>query len=133
RATPTRERYARQSTAETPHKSSLQEPAQAAHVLGRGAYAVLLRLRRGGGGFQSLQFHPRWDRRLHRRLCLRPLGNEQRSGIPPHLGQVRTLQAALRRRQTASPPCGGGVMLRLDKVIKPWKESAALNDHINLY
>src|SRR5581483_1628976 len=27
----------------------------------------------------------------------------------------------------------GGVMLRLDKVIKPWKESAALNDHINLY
>ena len=23
-------------------------------------------------------------------------------------------------------------MLRLDKVIKPWKESAALNDHINL-
>ena len=24
-------------------------------------------------------------------------------------------------------------MLRLDRVIKPWKESAALNDHINLY
>jgi len=24
-------------------------------------------------------------------------------------------------------------MLRLDKVLKPWKESAALNDHINLY
>jgi type IV secretory pathway VirB4 component len=24
-------------------------------------------------------------------------------------------------------------MLRLDKIIKPWKESAALNDHINLY
>jgi hypothetical protein len=24
-------------------------------------------------------------------------------------------------------------MLRLNKVIKPWKESAALNDHINLY
>jgi type IV secretion/conjugal transfer VirB4 family ATPase len=24
-------------------------------------------------------------------------------------------------------------MLRLDKLIKPWKESAALNDHINLY
>src|SRR2546428_1324315 len=24
-------------------------------------------------------------------------------------------------------------MLRLDEVIKPWKESAALNDHINLY
>src|SRR5450432_927005 len=24
-------------------------------------------------------------------------------------------------------------MLRLDKVMKPWKESAALNDHINLY
>ena len=24
-------------------------------------------------------------------------------------------------------------MLRLDKVIKPWKEAAALNDHINLY
>jgi hypothetical protein len=23
-------------------------------------------------------------------------------------------------------------MFRLDKVIKPWKESAALNDHINL-
>ena len=25
------------------------------------------------------------------------------------------------------------LMLRLDKVIKPWKESASLNDHINLY
>jgi hypothetical protein len=24
-------------------------------------------------------------------------------------------------------------MFRLDKVIKPWKEAAALNDHINLY
>ena len=24
-------------------------------------------------------------------------------------------------------------MLRLDKVVKPWKESAALNDHINLH
>ena len=24
-------------------------------------------------------------------------------------------------------------MLRVDKVIKPWRESAALNDHINLY
>ena len=24
-------------------------------------------------------------------------------------------------------------MLRLDKVIKPWKESASLNDHVNLY
>src|SRR6202050_2303770 len=24
-------------------------------------------------------------------------------------------------------------MLRLDKVLKPWKESAALNDHVNLY
>src|ERR1035437_2203498 len=24
-------------------------------------------------------------------------------------------------------------MFRLDKVIKPWKESATLNDHINLY
>jgi len=23
-------------------------------------------------------------------------------------------------------------MLRLDKIIKPWKESAALNDHINV-
>ena len=24
-------------------------------------------------------------------------------------------------------------MLRLNKVIKPWKERASLNDHINLY
>ncbi len=24
-------------------------------------------------------------------------------------------------------------MLRLDKVVKPWKEAASLNDHINLY
>ena len=24
-------------------------------------------------------------------------------------------------------------MLRIDRVIKPWKEAAALNDHINLY
>jgi type IV secretory pathway VirB4 component len=24
-------------------------------------------------------------------------------------------------------------MLRVDRVMKPWKESAALNDHINLY
>src|SRR5579862_2390808 len=25
------------------------------------------------------------------------------------------------------------LMLRLDKVIKPWKDAASLNDHINLY
>ena len=24
-------------------------------------------------------------------------------------------------------------MLRLDKMIKPWKEAAALNNHVNLY
>ena len=24
-------------------------------------------------------------------------------------------------------------MLRIDKIVKPWKEAAALNDHINLY
>jgi len=35
--------------------------------------------------------------------------------------------------KAASPACGGRLMLRLDKVIKPWKESASLNDHINLY
>ena len=29
------------------------------------------------------------------RFCLRPLGNEQRSGISPHPGKVRTLQGAL--------------------------------------
>ena len=34
---------------------------------------------------------------------------------------------------TAVPYVGSGVMLRLDKIIKPWKESASLNDHINLY
>src|ERR1019366_1812310 len=72
-------------------------------------------------------------RRLHWRFCFRPLGSEQRSGVSPNPGEVRTLQTALRRGQTASPPRGGRVMLRLDKVIKPWKESAALNDHINLY
>jgi hypothetical protein len=55
------------------------------------------------GRLQPLQFHPRRYRRIHWRLCLRPLGNEQRSGIPPHPRQVRTLQTALRRGQTASP------------------------------
>ena len=40
---------------------------------------------------------------------------------------------SLRRGQAERPPRGGGLMLRLDKVIKPWKEAAALNDHINLY
>ena len=24
-------------------------------------------------------------------------------------------------------------MLRIDKIIKPWKDDASLNDHINLY
>lgn len=24
-------------------------------------------------------------------------------------------------------------MLRIDKIVKPWREAAALNDHINLY
>src|SRR5277367_3339871 len=90
-------------------------------------------MRRRGGSFQSLQFHTRRYRRIHWRLCFRPLGNEQRSGIPPHPREVRTLQAALRRREAASSQCGGAVMLRVDKVIKPWKESACLNDHINLY
>src|SRR6202161_3174112 len=90
-------------------------------------------MRRRSWGFQSLQFYPRRYRRLHWRLCLRPLGHEQRSGLPAHPRKVRTLQAALRRREAASFPRGGGLMLRLDKVIKPWKESAALNNHINLY
>src|SRR6202789_225075 len=90
-------------------------------------------MRRGSGGLQPLQFHPRRHRRIHRRFCFRALGNEQRSGLPPHPREIRTLQAALRRGQTASPTCGGRLMLRLDKVIKPWKESASLNDHINLY
>src|ERR1019366_8134834 len=94
---------------------------------------VLLRLRGRGWGLQSLQFHPGGDRRVHRRFCLRALGDEQRSGIPPHPCEIRTLQAALRRRETSNTPCGGAVMLRLDKIIKPWKESAALNDHVNLY
>src|ERR1019366_7347795 len=87
--------YARQVTAEAAHKSSLQEPAQASHLPGRGAHTVLLRLRRRGGGLQSLQFHPRRYRRFHRRLCLRPLGHKQRPGIPSHPGKIRTLQRAL--------------------------------------
>src|SRR5208337_5187232 len=124
--------YGRQNT-KTSNKSGVQEPAQASHLLRRGAHVVLLRQRRRGGGFQSLQFHPRRYRRLHRWFCLRPLGHEQRSGVPPHPGQVRTLQAALRRGQAACPSRGSAVMLRVDKVIKPWKESACLNDHINLY
>src|ERR1700676_3983577 len=90
-------------------------------------------MRRRSGGLQPLQFHPRRYRRIHRRFCFRALGNEQRSGLHPHPREIRTLQAALRRGQTASAPCGGRLMLRLDKVIKPWKESASLNDHINLY
>src|SRR6202521_5487375 len=90
-------------------------------------------MRRRSRGLKPLQFHPRRYRRIHRGFCFRALGNEQRSGLPPHPREIRTLQAALRRGQTASPTCRGGVMLRLDKVIKPWKESASLNDHINLY
>src|SRR5579863_5966945 len=125
--------YARQTTAEASHKSRLQEPAQASHLLGRRTDAVLLRMRRRSGSLQPLQFHPRRYSRIHRGFCFRPLGNEQRSSLPPHPREIRTLQAALRRVQTASPTCGGRLMLRLDKVIKPWKESAALNDHINLY
>src|SRR6202167_4250664 len=125
--------YARQTTAEASHKSSLQEPAQASHLLGRRTDAVLLRMRRRSGGVQPLQFHPRRYRSIHRGFCFRALGHEQRSGLPPHPREIRTLQAALRRGQTPSPTCGGRLMLRLDKVIKPWKESASLNDHINLY
>src|SRR6202167_4715339 len=130
---PQRGLYAQQTTAEESYKSSLQEPAQASHLLGRRTDAVLLRMRRRSGGVQPLQFHPRRYRRIHRGFCFRALGHEQRSGLPPHPREIRTLQAALRRGQTASPTCGGRLMLRLDKVIKPWKESASLNDHINLY
>jgi hypothetical protein len=36
-------------------------------------------------------------------------------------------------RPSSSSPAWSAVMLRLDKVIKPWKESACLNDHVNLY
>ena len=50
-----------------------------------------------------------------------------------HSREIGALQRALRRRQTERSPRGGGLMLRLDKVIKPWKEAASLNDHINLY
>ena len=49
------------------------------------------------------------------------------------LARSERYKAALRRGETEHPPRGGGLMLRLDRVIKPWKESAALNDHINLY
>src|SRR5271165_2165146 len=90
-------------------------------------------MRRRSGGLQPLQFHPRRYRRIYRGFCFRALGNEQRSSIPPHPREIRTLQAALRRGQAASPACGDRLMLRLDKVIKRWKESASLNDHINLY
>src|SRR5271156_350434 len=90
-------------------------------------------MRRRSGGLQPLQFHPRRYRRIHRGVCFRALGNEQRSGLPPHPREIRTLQAALRRGQTASPTCRGRLMLRLDKVLKPWKQSASLNNHINLY
>src|SRR6202166_2890906 len=61
------------------------------------------------------------------------MGHKQRSRILTNSRQVRALQGPLRRGETKRSPRGGDLMLRLDKVIKPWKESAALNDHINLY
>ena len=48
-----------------------------------------------GNLLQSLQFHPRRDCGLRWRLCLRPLGHEQRCGFSPYPRKVRTLQAAL--------------------------------------
>ena len=50
-----------------------------------------------------------------------------------HSGQVREVQGPVRRREAASPKRGDSLMLNLRKVIKPWKESGALNANINLY
>ncbi len=58
------------------------------------------------------------------RVCIRLLGDRKRSRSSSHPGEIGTLQRALRRRQAISPSCGGALMLRLDKVIKPWKEAA---------
>ena len=55
------------------------------------------------------------------------------SSLAPHPSEVGAIQDALRRRKTSYSAGGGSLMLRLSRVIKPWKESAALNDHINLY
>src|SRR6185437_14309451 len=64
---------------------------------------------------------------------LRPLGDGERSSISAHSRKGRAVQAPVRRRQAKHSPRGGGLMLRLDRVIKPWKDAAALCDHINLY
>ena len=53
--------------------------------------------------------------------------------LSAHPRQIGTVQEPVRRGETEHSARGGDVMLRLDKVIKPWKESAALCDHINLY
>ena len=67
------------------------------------------------------------------RVCFRVLGDRKRSRISSHPCEIRKVQSAIRRSQASSPACGGALMMRIDKIIKPWKESAALNDHINLY
>jgi len=85
------------------------------------------------GPSTSFNSIPRRYRRIHRGFCFRALGHEQRSGLPPHPREIRTLQTALRRGQTASPTCGGRLMLRLDQSHQAVERECVLNDHINLY
>ena len=47
------------------------------------------------GAFNLFNSIPRWYRRLHRRLRLRSLGDEQRPGVSSHSRQIRAIQAPL--------------------------------------
>ena len=61
---------------------------------------------------------------LCRRVCIRVLGD--RRAIPPssHPGEIGKVQSAIRRRKAAIPRVEVRSCCDIDKIIKPWKESA---------
>jgi len=77
---------------------------------------LLLRLRRRGRAFIS-QFHPPGIA-VFIGVSPSALGNEQRSGIPSHLAKSERYKPRYDAAKQQSA-CGGRLMLRLDKVIKP--------------
>ena len=85
------------------------------------------------GAFNLFNSLPAGFSCLCRRVCIWMLGDQHRSRISSHPGEIRKVQSAIRRRKAAYSSRGGALMIRIDKIIKPWKEAASLNDHINLY
>ena len=95
--------------------------------------AFLPHLCQCGRCLQYLQHHPGRGRGVHRRIRIRALGDEKRPGLPSHSREGREFKPRYDAAKQKFPWWRSADADRLDRVIKPWKEPAALNAQINLY